>query len=90
MGIFYKPLPIENYDEKIVGYEIAQKNIDELLAGIIECEETKKPFKIIRQELIFYIENQTPVPVIHPDQRHKNRMKQRNSRHLHERPCGEC
>lgn len=87
---FHTPLPIEQYNEKNVGYEVAQKNIDELLAGIIECEISHKPFKIIRQELIFYIENYLPIPTRHPDQRHKDRMSQRNPHELHERVCGEC
>lgn len=30
MGAFYTPLATREYDEKIVGYELAQKNIDEV------------------------------------------------------------
>ena len=40
MGIAYVPFPISQYDEKIVGYETAQKNIDEILAGVIRCDIT--------------------------------------------------
>lgn len=90
VGPFYTPLPIEDYDEKIVGFETAENNINALLAGIIECEVTKKPFKIIKQELVFYIENHLPIPTKHPDQRHKDRMSHRNPRHLTERSCNEC
>ncbi len=90
VGPFYHPLTISQYDEKIVGYDIAQKNIDALLAGIIECEITRKPFKVIKQELAFYIENNLPVPTKHPDQRHKERMSHRNSHELHARTCSEC
>lgn len=90
VGPFYSPLPVEQYDEKIVGYETAQKNIDALLAGIIECEITKKPFKVIKQELVFYIENHLPIPTRHPDQRHKDRMSHRNPHELHDRVCSEC
>lgn len=90
VGPFYAPLPTLQYDEKVVWFDIAQKNIDEVLAGIVECEVTKKPFKIIKQELIFYIENHIPIPTKHPDQRHKDRMSQRNPRHLTERLCDEC
>lgn len=90
VGPFYTPLPIEDYDEKIVGFETAQNNINALLAGIIECEVTKKPFKIIKQELVFYIENHLPISTKHPDQRHKDRMSHRNPRHLTERSCNEC
>gem|GEM_PF-3825839 len=41
----------------MVGYENAVKNINECLAGTLVCEVTRKPFKIIKQELVFYIEN---------------------------------
>jgi hypothetical protein len=86
----YAPLPIREYDERIVGNAVAQKNIDEVLAGIIQCEVTGKPFKIIKQELAFYIENWIPIPTKHPDQRHIERMDLRNPRKLYERTCSEC
>ncbi len=86
----YVPLPISLYDERVVWYDTAKKNIDEVLAWIIECEITKKPFKIIKQELVFYIENSIPIPTKHPDQRHKERMDLRNPRKLCERTCAEC
>ncbi len=89
-GSYYQPHNIQEYDEKIVGYDVAQRNIDELLAGIIKCEDTKKPFKIIKQELAFCIENHIPLPKKHPDQRHNERMNRRNPRKLHERACAEC
>ncbi|MFA6080515.1 MAG: hypothetical protein WC753_03505, partial [Candidatus Gracilibacteria bacterium] len=67
-----------------------QKNIDAVLAGTIVCEVTKKPFKIIQQELLFYIENSIPIPTKHPDQRHTERMDLRNPRKLYESVCSEC
>lgn len=90
IGTYYNPLPISKYDEKIVGFETAQKNIDEILAGILECEVTKKPFKVMKQELAFYIENGLPLPTKHPDVRHQDRMDLRNPRILHERKCDDC
>jgi len=89
-GAYYEPLNIDQYDEKIVGYEIAQKNIDDLMSWILKCEITLKPFKVIKQEIIVYIENHIPIPTNHPDQRHKERMSLRNPRTLHERNCAEC
>ncbi len=89
-GPFITPRAIGDYDERIVGYETAQKNIDELLNWILLCEITKRPFKIIRQELAFYIENSIPIPTRHPNQRHKDRMNMRNSRTLYERLCSGC
>jgi hypothetical protein len=86
----YTPLPISQYDERIVGYEWAQKNIDELLGAIVICEITGKPFKLIKQELLFYVQNGIPLPTKHPDQRHKERMALRNPREIYERNCAEC
>lgn len=86
----YQPLSIGEYDEKRVWNKIAQKNIDEVLNGIIRCEVTGKPFRVIKQELAFYIENHLPVPTKHPDQRHAERMSLRNPRTLYERVCHEC
>jgi len=56
----------------------------------VKCEVTGKPFKIIKQELAFYIEHHLPIPTKHPDQRHKERMDMRNPRTLFERTCAEC
>lgn len=86
----HKPLPISQYDERIVWYEIAQKNISELQGSVVVCEVTGKAFKLIKQELLFYVQNSLPLPVKHPDQRHKERMEMRNPRELHERNCAEC
>lgn len=89
-GAYYEARDISQYDEKIVGYEVAQKNIDEVLSWILLCEITKRPFKIIKQELAFYIENSIPLPRKHPDVRHQDRFLQCNQRKLYERECAEC
>ncbi len=90
MGTYTAALPIREYDEKKVGLEKAQKNIDIVLSGIFQCEVSGKPFKVIRQELAFYIGNGMNLPTKHPDIRHGERMNIRNSRELHERSCDEC
>ena len=51
---------------------------------------TGKPFKHIPQELEFYKKMGLPLPVKHPDLRHKERMNRRNSRKLWGRECGKC
>jgi hypothetical protein len=86
----YMPLSISQYDERLVWFDIATKNINDCLAWMIQCEITKRPFKIIKQELVFYIENSIRIPTKHPDQRHKERMQLRNPRTLYERDCTEC
>ncbi len=86
----YIPFPISQYDERVVGFDTATRNINECLTWTVQCEVTGKPFKIIKQELVFYIENSIPIPMKHPDQRHKERMGLRNPKTLYERTCAEC
>ena len=63
---------------------------DDILNWAIGCEATKRPFKIIKQELEFYRQMKLPVPRFHPDERHKRRMAMRNPRKLWERNCMKC
>ncbi len=63
---------------------------DDILNWAIECEVTKRPFKIIRQELDFHRRMRLPLPRLHPDERYRRRMAQRNPRHLWKRKCGKC
>jgi hypothetical protein len=60
---------------------------DDILNWAIECEITKRPFRIIKQELDFYRKHRLPIPKRHPDQRHLDRMALRNPRKLFERTC---
>ena len=86
-GAWYTPLPIEEYDEKKVGYDIAMTNIQNCLNGVLQCSVTGKPFKIIRQELLHLLQNNLPLPTKSPDARHADRMTLRNRRQLYERTC---
>ena len=63
---------------------------DDILNWAIICERSKRPFKIIPQELKFYREQGLPVPHLHPDERHKDRMALRNPRKLWTRKCDKC
>lgn len=63
---------------------------DDILNWAVECEITKKPFRIIKQELKFYRNHNLPIPRRHPDQRHKDRMELRNPRKLYRRACMKC
>lgn len=67
-----------------------QATTDEILDQAITCEVTKKPFRIIKQELQFYRKMGLPVPRRHPDQRYLDRMIQRNPRKLWQRNCMNC
>jgi CxxC-x17-CxxC domain-containing protein len=80
--------------EKIIPANKLPENIseipDDILSWAIECEITKKPFRIITQELEFYRKYNLPIPRRHPDQRHLDRMKLRSPRKLFERKCDKC
>ncbi|MDD3302358.1 MAG: hypothetical protein PHN31_02300 [Candidatus Gracilibacteria bacterium] len=47
---------------------------DDILNRAVECEITKKPFRIIKPELEFYRKHNLPIPKRHPDQRYKDRL----------------
>jgi hypothetical protein len=80
--------------EKIIPASKLPDNIalipDDILNWAIECEVTKKPFKIITQELDFYRKHNLPIPKKHPDQRHLDRIALRNPRKLFDRKCNKC
>ncbi|MDD5769954.1 MAG: hypothetical protein PHE25_03220 [Candidatus Gracilibacteria bacterium] len=88
----YEP-PFPKVD-KIIPANKLPENIsdipDDILNRAIECEITKRPFRIIKQELDFYRKNNLPIPKRHPDQRHLDRMKLRNPRKLFDRKCDKC
>ena len=63
---------------------------DDILNWAVLCEVTKKPFKIIKQELDYYRKHNLPIPKRHPDQRHLDRIKLRNPRKLYDRDCDKC
>lgn len=55
---------------------------DDILNWAIECEITKKPFRIIAQELEFYKKHNIGVPKRHPDQRNLDRLSQKIEENL--------
>ncbi len=63
---------------------------DDILDTAIECAVTKKPFRIIRQELDFYRREGLPLPRLHPEERHRQRMAQRTPYKLWSRECAKC
>ena len=64
--------------EKIIPAEKLPENIsdipDDILNWAIECEVTRKLFRIIKPELEFYRKHNIIIPRKHPDQRHLERM----------------
>lgn len=63
---------------------------DTILTKAIICEETGRPFRIIKPELEFYRKMNIPIPHKHPDQRHKERMNMKPPKELFLRTCDQC
>lgn len=69
--------PLPKVDKTIAAKKLPEDIVeipDDILNWAIECEVTKKPFRIIRQELEFYRKHSLPIPKRHPDQRRIDRM----------------
>ncbi len=85
------PFPVATKTVKSDDLPASIENVpDEIVHWAIECKETKKPFKIIKQELDFYRQMKLPIPHFHPDERHRRRMALRNPRKLWNRTCARC
>lgn len=63
---------------------------EDVLHWAIQCKDTGKPFKMIKQELDFYRSMNLPLPRVHPMERHKNRLLLRNPDKLWTRNCSKC
>lgn len=63
---------------------------DSILTKAIECEVSKKPFRLLKQELAFYRQNNIALPRKHPDIRYQERMKNLNLPFLYQALCHQC
>ncbi len=64
---------------------------DDILNWAIECEISKRPFKIIEQELNFLRVHHLPIPKRHPEERHLKRIRKRNIGHtIYSCKCQKC
>ncbi len=79
-----RTIPAEKLPERI------ERIPDDVLNWAIVCKETGNPFKIQKQELNFYRSQNLPLPRIHPDRRHENRIALRNPQKLYSRTCQKC
>lgn len=70
--------------------DIIQNIPDDIVNSTIECEQDKKPFRIIKAELEFYKKQNLPIPHLCPDCRHYARKKQINPRVMYDRKCAKC
>ncbi len=62
----------------------------EIIEKVFICDISGKKFKITPQELVFYKQQKIPLPRRHPNQRHKDRLKERLPRMLFSRNCMKC
>ena len=80
--------------EKVIPANKLPENIgdipDDILNWAIECDVTNRPFRITAQELDFYRKNSIPIPKIHPDQRHIDRLAKTDPRKIYHRICDNC
>jgi len=64
--------------------------LEKILNYAIICEVSKKPFRVTKQEIEFYIKYNIPLPTKHPDVRHINRIKMKWTRELFLSKCSKC
>lgn len=67
---------VENEDER-----------NKLLAGVLQCEKTGRPYKIVPQELALYIKMNVPIPRYHYKERMDMMFTNINPFVLHHRQC---
>lgn len=80
-GEEYKPF--DGIDEYIKDEAERKK----LLASVIKCEISGKPFKIMPQELAFYLDQKIPIPTHHYNVRYQENLSQVNPKRLWHRKC---
>lgn len=63
---------------------------DDVLNWAITSELSGRPFRVTKKELLFYRSNDLPMPRLHPEERHEQRLRLRPPRRLWQRPCAQC
>ena len=84
-GPFYEPKDIREYS--LDKNPKAEEEIKKCSQGIIKCEVSGKPFRIVPQELALHIKNQVQLPRKHPDIRYKEQLEHFNKMNLYHRRC---
>ena len=62
----------------------------DICAKVLQCEISGKKYSITEQELLFYKQMNLPLPRRSPNQRHKERLRERLVTHLYDRQCTKC
>ena len=60
------------------------------MQDVVICEQSKRPFRLLKQEKEFYKKYNIPNPKLHPDIRFKNRINKRNKFELFLKECEDC
>ena len=64
--------------------------LEKVLNYAIVCEVSKKPFRLTKQEIDFYIKHNLPLPTKHPEVRHKERFLKKDSGTIFLINCDSC
>ena len=64
--------------------------LEKILNYAIICEISKRPFRITKQEIDFYIKHNLPLPTKHPDTRHIERTETSDSNTIYLTNCDMC
>jgi len=89
-GFKWKDIPINKYEITIKASELPDdiKDVNKsILNQVIECEISKRAFRITQSEYQFYKQMNISLPRLHPDERNKNRLKRQNPMKLWHREC---
>lgn len=88
---FGKDVPVYDQKDRPPLYDIKEyadaAKAQELTTATLYCEVTGKPYKIVPQELAFYLKHSIQIPRKSPDQRHLERLAKRPPRKLWDRQC---
>ncbi|MBI4836623.1 MAG: hypothetical protein HY817_05180 [Candidatus Abawacabacteria bacterium] len=63
---------------------------NELVDSAVICVLSGRPFRITKQELVFYREFSLPLPRLHPDERRRALMRMKNPRKVRDAICANC
>ncbi|RJP43900.1 hypothetical protein C4587_02420 [Candidatus Parcubacteria bacterium] len=90
-GFSWRDPDSREYQEATVTIPDHIKDItDDILKGILKCDECGKNYQIIRMELDFYRRMNIPIPRECPLCRDRARIKQLNPIAIHDRKCAKC
>ena len=64
--------------------------LEKILNYAIICEVSKRPFRITKQEIDFYVKHNLPLPTKHPDIRHKERFERNDPTIMKLINCDNC